>query len=109
MIDAIRSRMLQAEIVVVVSNRKAAYGLERAEAAGIPTRYHPLKPYRDAGRHARSMTPIWRRWSRNMRRIWVVLAGWMHILSNAFLRPFSLSRGQSASGVAGTVSGRQRH
>ena len=36
--DAIRGRMLDAEIVLVVSNRKTAYGLERAAQAGIPTR-----------------------------------------------------------------------
>ncbi|MEZ4558094.1 MAG: formyltransferase family protein [Caldilineaceae bacterium] len=52
-IDAIRSRALPAEIVVVVSNRADAYGLERAEKAGIPTRVHTLKPYRDAGRDRR--------------------------------------------------------
>ncbi|MCB0091279.1 MAG: phosphoribosylglycinamide formyltransferase, partial [Caldilineaceae bacterium] len=49
-IDAIRARLLEAEVVLVVSNRKAAFGLERAQKAGIPTLYFPLKPYRDADR-----------------------------------------------------------
>ena len=49
-LDAIRMRVLDAQVVVVVSNRKAAYGLERAAKAGVPTLYHPLKPYRDAER-----------------------------------------------------------
>lgn len=33
-------------IVRVLSNRKSAYGLKRAEAAGIPTSYHNLVQYR---------------------------------------------------------------
>ncbi len=38
LIDAIGYRVLPAEIVVVVSNREDAQGLQRAEKAGIPTR-----------------------------------------------------------------------
>ena len=49
-IDAIGGRYLDAEIAVVVSNRRKAYGLKRAEKAGIPTLTFPLKPFRDAGR-----------------------------------------------------------
>ena len=49
-IDAVRMRVLPAEIVVVISNRKDAFGLQRAAQAGIPTLYHPLKPYTDMGR-----------------------------------------------------------
>ena len=49
-LDAIGNGRLAAEIVLVVSNRKAAYGLVRAEAAGVPTLYFPLKPYKDDGR-----------------------------------------------------------
>ncbi|GIV77225.1 MAG: phosphoribosylglycinamide formyltransferase [Litorilinea sp.] len=87
-IDAIRARMLDAEIVVVVSNRKNAYGLERAAQAGIPTRYHPLKPYRDAGRSRQEYDADLARILQEYRPDWVVLAGWMHILSDAFLRHF---------------------
>ena len=50
-IDAVAAGQLPGvEIAVVVSNRKAAYGLQRAQQAGIATEYRPLKPYRDAGR-----------------------------------------------------------
>lgn len=87
-IDAIRARMLDAEIVVVVSNRRNAYGLERAAQAGIPTRYHPLKPYRDAGRSRQEYDADLARILQEYRPDWVVLAGWMHILSDAFLRHF---------------------
>jgi hypothetical protein len=43
LIDAIRSGVLPLEIALVVSNRKGAYGLERAQAAEIPTMVFPLK------------------------------------------------------------------
>jgi formyltetrahydrofolate-dependent phosphoribosylglycinamide formyltransferase len=49
-IDAIVGGHLDAEIALVVSNRKSAYGLQRAAAADIPTLYFPFKPYRDAGK-----------------------------------------------------------
>ena len=39
-----------AEIVQVVSNRRDAFGLQRAEKAGIERLYFPLKPYTDQGK-----------------------------------------------------------
>ncbi|MDI9547734.1 MAG: phosphoribosylglycinamide formyltransferase [Chloroflexota bacterium] len=87
-LDAIRLRMLDAETVVVVSNRKNAFGLERAARAGAPTRYHPLKPYRDAGRSREEYDADLAALVKEYAPDWVVLAGWMHILSNAFLQRF---------------------
>ncbi len=88
LIDAIQAGRLPAEIVVVVSNRKAAYGLERARRAGIPTEYFPLKPYREAGRSRREYDADLADLVARYRPDWVVLAGWMHILSSAFLDRF---------------------
>ena len=90
-IDAIRSRVLPAEIVVVVSNRADAYGLERAEKAGIPTHVHTLKPYRDAGRDRREYDADLAALVKDYKPDWVVLAGWMHILSSEFLDRFPYS------------------
>jgi formyltetrahydrofolate-dependent phosphoribosylglycinamide formyltransferase len=87
-IDAVRMKLLDAEIVLVVSNRKAAFGLQRAEKAAIPTAYHPLKPYCDAGRNRAEYDADLARLVREQRPDLVVLAGWMHILSEAFLREF---------------------
>lgn len=87
-IDAIRAGRLDAEIPVVVSNRKQAYGLKRAQKAGIPTRYHPLKPYREAGRSRRAYDADLAAILQEYAPDWVVLAGWMHILSSAFLEHF---------------------
>lgn len=87
-IDAIRMGVLPAEIVLVVSNRKRAFGLERAESAGIPTRHHALKPYRDAGRDRRDYDADLAAMVAEAKPDFVVLAGWMHILSAAFLDRF---------------------
>ena len=88
-IDACRDGYLEAQVVAVVSNRKQAYGLQRAEKAGIPTRYHPLKPYREADRSRRDydadLAEIVGEYNPDL----VVLAGWMLILSADFLDHFS--------------------
>jgi formyltetrahydrofolate-dependent phosphoribosylglycinamide formyltransferase len=52
-IDACDAGQLPARVVVVISNRKDAYGLVRAERAGIPAVYFPLKPYLQDGRGRR--------------------------------------------------------
>jgi formyltetrahydrofolate-dependent phosphoribosylglycinamide formyltransferase len=87
-LDAIAAKMLAAELVLVVSNRKAAYGLVRAAEAGIPTLYLPLKPYTDAGKsrtdYDLDLAECVRRFSPDL----IVLAGWMHVLSAAFLSQF---------------------
>jgi formyltetrahydrofolate-dependent phosphoribosylglycinamide formyltransferase len=85
LIDAVREGRLQADIALVVSNRKTAYGLTRAEAAGIPTLCFPLKPYSDQGlpREAYDTALAWEidAWWPDL----IVLAGWMHIFTPAFL------------------------
>jgi formyltetrahydrofolate-dependent phosphoribosylglycinamide formyltransferase len=87
-LDAIRVRVLDAQVVVVVSNRKDAFGLERASKAGVPTRYHPLKPYRDAGRSRNEYDVELAQIVKEYNPDYVVMAGWMHILSQDFLRHF---------------------
>ena len=88
LIDATAAGKIAAEIVLVVSNRRAAYGLVRAETAGIPTLYAPFKPYRDAGktreRYDADLARELAAYAPNL----IVLAGWMHIFSDAFLAQF---------------------
>lgn len=87
-LDAIRMGVLDAEVVLVVANRKSAFGLERAAKAGVPTQVHLLKPYRDAERSREEYDADLAQFVRSAKPDYVVLAGWMHILSNAFLRHF---------------------
>jgi formyltetrahydrofolate-dependent phosphoribosylglycinamide formyltransferase len=77
------------EIAVVVSNRKAAYGLQRATKAGIPTEYCPLKPYRDGVRSRRDYDADLADLLCDEYGVeWVIQAGWMHLFGMVFLRRF---------------------
>ncbi len=88
-LDAVASGRLPAEVVLVVSNRKAALGLARAERTGIPTLYFPLQPYTRAGRsRAEYDEDLAQRLGAHHPDL-IVLAGWMHIFSPAFLHYFS--------------------
>ncbi len=87
-IDAIDSQKLKAKIALVVSNRKAAYGLTRAEQHQIPTLYFPLKPYVDAGKSREDYDNDLAKAIQSYAPTLVVLAGWMHVLSPAFLDQF---------------------
>ncbi|KAJ3299562.1 hypothetical protein HK104_008448 [Borealophlyctis nickersoniae] len=108
-IDAIKAGSLNARIALVLSNKKAAYGLTRASEANIPTAVLTLKSFRDAGKSrtdydiatadlikerlaadaakngSNPATPP------NLPDL-IVLAGWMHILSPAFLAQFPTGR-----------------
>src|SRR5262245_53275926 len=83
-LDAIAAKTIDAEVVLVVSNRKAAYGLVRAEQAGIPTLYFPLKPYNEAGKSRESYDHDLAECIRPYQPNLIVLAGWMHVFSPAF-------------------------
>jgi formyltetrahydrofolate-dependent phosphoribosylglycinamide formyltransferase len=87
-IDAIAAGHLKAEIVAVVANRKNAYGLERAKNAGIDTLYFPLKPYTEAGKSRAQYDADLAAKVKAYQPDLIVLAGWMHILSSAFLDRF---------------------
>ncbi|MCQ3931256.1 MAG: phosphoribosylglycinamide formyltransferase [Chloroflexi bacterium] len=84
LIDAIHAGDINAEIVLVVSNRQTAYGLERAKQAGIPTLYFPFKKGQDRQRYDADLAEHIRGNQVDL----IVLAGWMHILSPAFLDAF---------------------
>ena len=88
LIDACKNGDLAAEIVLVVSNRHAAYGLERAREAGIETLYFPLKPYRIAGESREVYDADLAAKIMAYEPDLIVLAGWMHVLTPAFLNQF---------------------
>jgi formyltetrahydrofolate-dependent phosphoribosylglycinamide formyltransferase len=84
-LDAIADGRLAAEVALVVSNRKAAFGLARAERAGIAALYFPLKPYTDSGLGRETYDDDLADRLGAYRPDLIVLAGWMHIFSPAFL------------------------
>lgn len=88
LIDAIRAGELAAKIVVVVSDRSNAYGLVRAEKAHLSTLYFPLKAYLETGLSREAYDADLADMTLTYRPDLVVLAGWMHVLSPAFLDRF---------------------
>ena len=76
------------EIALVVSNRREAFGVKRAIRHGIPLVYFPLLPYRKAGRPRTEYDADLATLVKGFDVEWVVLAGWMHVLSRAFIRHF---------------------
>jgi phosphoribosylglycinamide formyltransferase 1 len=84
LIDAVAARRIAGEVALVVSNRAAARGLERARAAGIAAEYLPAE--RGAGRavYDRALGDLLERHALDL----VVLAGFMRILSPEFVARF---------------------
>lgn len=87
-LDAIEEGKITAVPSLVVSNRKDAYGLVRAENAGVPTAYFPFKPYREAEKSREEYDADLAGVIRPYQPGLIILAGWMHILSAAFLDHF---------------------
>lgn len=88
LIDATEAGHINGRVVVVVSNRKKAYGLERAEKHGIDRVYFPLKPYKETGKSRETYDADLAEAVALYQPDLIVLAGWMHILSPAFLDVF---------------------
>jgi formyltetrahydrofolate-dependent phosphoribosylglycinamide formyltransferase len=81
-------RLGRTSVVLVVSNRKDAYGLERARKHGIATDYWPLGSYRASDRSRKEYDGDLARRLQEVGIDWVILAGWMLVLSDSFLRLF---------------------
>lgn len=86
----------------VISNKKNAYGLQRAEKAGIPTAYHNLVAgrYHKAGEKDKEVIAKAReQYDADLAELvlkdtpdLVVCAGFMHILAPTFLDPLEKAR-----------------
>ncbi len=88
-LDAVEADKLPGvEAALVVSNRREAYGVQRAIQRGVPVVYFPLAPYTRAGRPRQDYDADLAALVGAFGVTWVVLAGWMHVLSDAFLRHF---------------------
>ncbi|KAF2237901.1 phosphoribosylglycinamide formyltransferase [Viridothelium virens] len=78
-------------ILRVISNRKSAYGLTRAEAANIPTSYHPLLPYKSSPKYSSSPADARAAYDADLAHLilqdkpdLMIMAGFMHIVSGSF-------------------------
>src|SRR5215813_14192198 len=83
LIDAIESKQLpEAEIVLVVSNKANAYGLQRALDHKLPAIYLPWKQREEAETRALALMKLFQ-------VDLIVLAGWLRIFSTHFIAHFS--------------------
>ncbi|HSH36762.1 phosphoribosylglycinamide formyltransferase [Schnuerera sp.] len=84
-IDNIKEGKIKGKIQLVISNRKDAYGLIRAEKAGIETLYINRKEYSSPEEYNRK---ILEELSKREVEL-VVLAGYLNILSQEFIERYS--------------------
>ncbi len=84
-LDACRSGALPAEVAAVISNRSDAYGLERARLAGLPALALPKRREIDRLDYDRALAEQ----ASAFQPDWIVLAGWLHLLSLDFLGRFA--------------------
>ncbi|MBI5304770.1 MAG: phosphoribosylglycinamide formyltransferase [Chloroflexi bacterium] len=83
-LDACASGELRAQVVVVISNKADAYGLERARRANVPAIVKAKSPNQDRRAYDAELADL----VLLDQPDWVVLAGWMRILTSAFLNRF---------------------
>ncbi|AUX48544.1 phosphoribosylglycinamide formyltransferase [Sorangium cellulosum] len=83
-LDAIAAGRLDARVRLVLSNQPGVEGLARAERAGVPTLVLPHKGFAD--RHSFDAAAIDA--LREAGATWVVLAGFMRLLTSTFLDAF---------------------
>lgn len=80
-IDSIEKNQINGRISAVISNQADAYGLQRAEQAGIPTRVLSHKDYADRHSYDQALMAEIDQCNTGL----VVLAGFMRILSDDFV------------------------
>ncbi len=84
LLDAIAAGTLHAEVVAVGSDRPDAYGLERAQAAHVPTFVHQLRKGDDRAAWDSGLADLVASYSPDL----VVSAGFMKLVGAAFLARF---------------------
>lgn len=84
LLDACADPDFPARVAVVLSNRPGALALERARAAGVPTEVHLQREHPDRATYDRALVA-----SLEAHGVeWVCLAGYMRLVTPAFLRAF---------------------
>jgi phosphoribosylglycinamide formyltransferase 1 len=83
-LDACASGALPASVEAVISNKSDAYGLERARLAGVPAVVQSKPKEQDRREYDSLLADV----AAYYKADWVILAGWMRVLSSNFLGRF---------------------
>jgi formyltetrahydrofolate-dependent phosphoribosylglycinamide formyltransferase len=84
LLDACASGELPARVTAVISDRGQAFGLERARRAGVPALHKPPTRTQTRRDYDAELADL----AAGYRPDWVVLAGWMRVLTSVFLDRF---------------------
>lgn len=84
LIDSCKARFLSCDIVLTLSNNKNAFALRRAKEANIPTEVLDYSNYDERETYDAVLTNVVQRYNPD----YVVLAGWMRILTPTFINSF---------------------
>lgn len=87
-LDAVEGERLDARVRLVLSNKPAVKALDRAHAAGVPTRVLSHKEFAHRDAYDAELVKVIREAFAGSARGWVVLAGFMRILTPTFLDAF---------------------
>lgn len=83
-LDACSAKQLAAEVVAVISNKADVKGLERAKKFSIPAIAKIKSQSQSRPEYDQELAEIVQSYQPDL----IVLAGWMHVLSNQFLKHF---------------------
>src|SRR5512143_1205232 len=83
-LDACNSGKLDAQVVLVISDHADAYGLERARRANVPAVVKSKSKTQERRAYDAELGDL----VAGQQPDWVVLAGWMRVLTTAFLGRF---------------------
>src|SRR5437870_2793772 len=83
-LDACAAGELNAQVAAVISNQADAFGLERARRARVPVVHCPKRPAQARQDYDARLANLVATFEPN----WVVLAGWMRLLTSPFLDRF---------------------
>lgn len=83
-IDAIETGRLDADIVGVISNKKNAFGIQRAKKANLPVYLHLRADFDSRDTYDKALAELILTLGADR----ILLIGWMHLLSSIFLNYF---------------------
>ena len=87
-LNACSDQQLKAEVVAVISDQKNAFSLERAQQRKIPAEFNPWVPFGRAGKTRQEYDKHLAQTVLAYQPDFVILAGWMRLLTMSFLAHF---------------------
>jgi len=85
-LDACRRGELSAEVAAVISDQPQAYGLVWAKEAGVPAIVKPKRKEQTRAQYDDELAQLCRSYQPDL----IILAGWMRLLTRAFLDHFPM-------------------